>query len=78
MKSRSSGAGFESRQTTAGLRCRSACRLGSNPVGRTKNAGDDKTSNTTCSFFLVRPAGFEPAAYGFEDDSKRIVFYIFS
>jgi hypothetical protein len=32
----------------------------------TKNAGDDLSLTVTCICFLVRPARFEPAAYGSE------------
>jgi len=44
--------------------------LASHPAVSTKKAGNGCVPTTTCLSFLVRPAGFEPAAYGFEDQDS--------
>ena len=41
-------------------------RINSNPAAGTKKQVMVARSTITCPFSLVRPAGFEPAAYGFE------------
>jgi hypothetical protein len=51
---------------TAGFRYRSTCRLGPNPEGSTKKAGSGFHRTTTSLSFMVRPARFERATYGFE------------
>jgi len=62
-------AGFES--STGGFRWRSmrllrtSLLLGSNPDGITKKSRE-LMFMPDLSNFVVRPAGFEPAAYGFE------------
>jgi hypothetical protein len=61
-KSRSAGAGFESRFQRD--YASAACRLGPNPAERNKKSRWRLIHHL--QFFLVRPAGFEPAAYGFE------------
>ena len=65
VKSRFAGAGFEPRQTAAGFRLRSTCRLGPNLLGETKKQVM-VSAEPSPALILVRPAGFEPAAYGFE------------
>jgi hypothetical protein len=35
-------------------------------MDKTKKAGNGYSLTITCLFLMVRPAGFEPAAYGFE------------
>ncbi len=66
VKSRFAGAGFEPRQTVAGL------RLTAQPADLVRilleeqKTGGNCSSNTIRFYFLVRLAGFEPAAYGLE------------
>ena len=62
-KSNPPPADFPGAQCTRGAQ---ACRLASNPAYSIKKAGYSIFESYTCLFFLVRPAGFEPAAYGFE------------
>jgi hypothetical protein len=60
-------AGFEPRLNCGGISLRSTCRLGSNSAGIVEIKKAEVRCRTTTFFnFLVRPAGFEPAAYGFE------------
>ena len=49
----------------AGLRWRSTCRLGSNPGGIAKIKKSRFGDLPDLFNFMVRQAGFEPAAYGF-------------
>ena len=55
VKSRFAGAGFESRQTAAGLRCRSACQLGSNPALNQIKKGIRRFSAHPCFKFYGTP-----------------------
>jgi len=56
--------GQDSNPAFSGTSLRSACRLGSNPAERNKKSKWRLFHHLL--IFLVRPAGFEPAAYGFE------------